>query len=279
MPGVVVATIHDLKYIAKPEFFPHLGGIKRLIMLGMMIFTVRRARQIIADSESTRQDIIHYLDVEPQKVCVVYIGVDPVYSKRPSQVMLQSVLSDYGFEQPYILFVGERRPHKNIPGLLRAFDVFLKNNILPYNLVIVGKRYANYEEPERLIEKLGLTNNVHILDYVPDEQLPSLYRSAEAFALLSYYEGFGLPVLEAMASGTPVVASCTSSLPEVVGEAGLLVDPDNPDESAHALRQVVSGGKQREECISKGKERARMFTWERCARETLSIYLKAVNSS
>lgn len=279
VPGDVIATIHDLKYISKPEFFSHLGRIKRLIMLVMMVFTVRRARHIIAVSESTRQDIIRYLHAIPQKVSVVHEGVESIYFKRPSQAMLRSVLSHYGLQQPYILFVGERRPHKNIPGLLRAFDIFLKTNELPYHLVIVGKRYADYQEPERLVERLGLTNNVHLLDYVPDEELPSLYRSAEAFALLSHYEGFGLPVLEAMASGTPVIASCTTSLPEVVGDAGLLIDPDNPVECAHALRQIVSGGKQRETCITKGKERARMFTWERCARETLSIYLKVIHRS
>ena len=277
VPGKVVATIHDLKYITKPEFFPHLGRVKRIIMLLMMTFTTRRTCHIITDSNNTRHDLIRHLHVTPENVSVVYPGVDSAYFKKSSQFMLLTVLSHYGLEQPYILFVGERRPHKNIPGLLRAFDVFLKTNELPYHLVIVGKRYADYQEPERLVERLGLTNNVHILDYVPDEELPSIYRFAEAFALLSYYEGFGLPVLEAMASGTPVVASHTTSLPEVVGDAGLLIDPDDPVECAHALRQIVSGGKQREKYITKGKERARMFTWERCARETLSIYLKVIH--
>jgi len=277
VPGPVVATIYDLKYIVQPAFFPHFGRIKRLLMLVMMAITVRRARRVIAVSESTRQDIIRYLRADPRKVAVIPGGVEDVYFHPPPGHALQEVRRRYGLEKPFILFVGERRPHKNIVGLLQAFQSFRRLGYKVHHLVIVGKHYADYQEPERIVEALSLTGLVRFLDHVPEEDLPPFYRAADAFVLLSLYEGFGLPVLEAMASGTPVVAARTTSLPEVVGDAGLLVDPRRPAEVALALSQVIPGGKQRDTYIVRGLKRARQFAWERCAEKTIALYREAVS--
>jgi glycosyltransferase involved in cell wall biosynthesis len=251
VPGAVVATIHDLK------------------------FTAGRARCVIAVSESTRADIIRYLHVRGDKIVVVPEGVDAETYRQPVPVELENLRHKYRLATPFILFIGERRLHKNITGSIRAFDLFRKMSASPFQLVIAGKPYADYQEPERLVEALGLEESVRFLNYVPESDLPALYRAAEALLMLSWYEGFGLPVLEAQAAGTPVVAAQTTSLPEVLGEAGLLVPPDQPEQAAEALRQVVSGGSLRQELIERGFEHARQFTWDRCAHETFKIYQSA----
>ena len=147
----------------------------------------------------------------------------------------------------------------------------------PYQLVIAGRSYADYREPEKIAKQFGLSDSITFLDYVAEFDLPILYQAAEAFILLSYYEGFGLPVLEAMASNTPVLAANCTALPEVVGKSGLLVDPDNPDQAAEALCQIVHGGAQREQLIALGSQHARQYTWERCAQKTMEIYREAQN--
>lgn len=276
--GRVVATIYDLKYIVQPEFFPRVAGPKRLVMLALMAFTVRRADRVITISESTRQDMIARLGAKPEKVVAIPLGVDEVYFRPVDPDLIQAVLQKYHLERPFVLFVSERRPHKNLPGVLRAFAAFQAQMNQPYHLVIAGKRYADYDEPEQWAQRVNLGKNVHFLDYVPDADLPALYHAAEAHIQLSYYEGFGLSVLEAMAAGTPVVAANATSLPEVAGQAGLLVPPDDERQVAQALRQVVAGGSLRQECITRGLERARAFTWEACARKTLNLYHQVAGS-
>lgn len=277
IPGKVVATIHDLKYIARPDFFPHTGRLKRLAMLAMMRFTTRRASQVITDSQSTRQDLIRWLSVPPQKVSVVHLGVDETHLQPVQTEQIDLLRKRYGLGEHLILFVGERRPHKNIHGLLKAFSALQAMVDQPYQLVIAGKAYADYREPEALTESLGLQDWVRFLDYLPDGDLPLLYQAAQAFCLLSYYEGFGLPVLESMAAGTPVITSDLTSLPEAAGQAGLLVPADEPEQAALALKSILPGGEKRQECISRGLEHARQFTWERCASQTLAVYHQAVS--
>jgi glycosyltransferase involved in cell wall biosynthesis len=278
VPGPVVATIHDLKYIARPDFFPTHGIAKKLLIRIMTSFTARRASRVITDSQSTRQDLIQCLKIEPGKVVSVPAGVEERYFIRPSPASLQSVRRRHHLPDSFILFVGERRPNKNIPGLIRAFKVFSRDIQRPYHLVVVGKRYSEYREPEQTVEALELNGKVHFLEHVGDDDLYCLYHTADAFVLLSFYEGFGLPALEAMASGTPAVVAQTSSLPEVIGDAGLLVEPDNPEQAAQAIKQVIPGGEHREELIAKGLERAHQFTWERCAQETIAVYREALRS-
>jgi glycosyltransferase involved in cell wall biosynthesis len=275
VPGKVIANIHDLKYIARPEFFPQTRRKKRLVMLGMMVFTVRRASRVIAVSENARQDIIRRLGALPANVRVIYHAVNDRYFSLPDPGSMEDLCQRYRLENPFILFVGERRPHKNITGLILAYNIFRRMTQRPFELVIAGKPYASYQEPERLVEQLGLNGKVRFVDYIPDEDLPLFYQRAEVFSLLSYYEGFGLPVLEAMASGTPVVCAGVTSLPEVCGQAGLLVDPTNPEQAALAIAQVITGGMHREELIMRGKTRARQFTWEKCAAQTVELYHEA----
>ncbi len=275
-PGRVVATIHDLKYIAHPEFFPQFEETKRLAMQLMIAFTCRRAQLISCDSKWTAQDLHARQGVPLNKLRVVTLGVDERFFQPATPDAIQDLRHRYHLDQPFVLFVGERRPHKNLIGLLKAFAVFKRLTSQPYQLVIAGRSYADYKEPEKITKQFGLSDAVIFLDYIAEFDLPILYQAAEAFILLSYYEGFGLPILEAMASGTPVLAADCTALPEVVGQAGILVGPDNPELAAEALRQIVCAGAQREQMISLGSERARQFTWERCAQKTLEIYREAL---
>jgi glycosyltransferase involved in cell wall biosynthesis len=271
-PGPLAATLHDLKYIARPDFFPQYGRLRRLVMLVMMRYTTRRAQRVIVVSESTRQDAIHWLGAEEARLRVIYEGVEDHFFNPLPAGQVSEVRRRYGIEAPFILFLGERRPHKNIPGLLKAFSVLTRSQPKPYRLVIAGKPYSDYREPERICAQLGLEIAVRFIDHLPDTDLPALYQSASAFALLSYYEGFGLPVLEAMASGVPVVVANTTSLPEIAGQAGMKVPPDDPLAAAEALLSVLEGGENRATCIEAGKAHARQFTWRRCAQHTLDVY-------
>jgi glycosyltransferase involved in cell wall biosynthesis len=283
--GKVVATIHDLKYILHPEFFPEVGSLKRLVIRTMTSFTARRARRVIVDSEYTGRVLAQRLGIPITKIRPIPLAVGKRYFLAAPSTSIQAVRQRFGLDDPFILFVGERRPHKNIEGALQAFAYFRRmtdqtslgakqgvHSLRPYKLVIAGKPYAGYHAPEQTAQRMGLGDAVSFIDYVPEEDLMLLYQAAEALLLLSYYEGFGLPVLEAMACGCPVVASNVTSLPEVTGEAGLLVPPSEPEQAARALSQVIAGGELRQQCIQRGLERARSFTWEACARRTLEVY-------
>jgi glycosyltransferase involved in cell wall biosynthesis len=275
--GEVVATIYDLKYLVHPEYFPRSAAIKRLLITAMMAFTLRRAKYIITTSKHTQQDLLDRFNISPGKLRAISLGVDERFFEKYSTREIEKLRHKYGFSKRIILFVGERRPHKNIEGLINAYFIMKRFGVNTHQLVIVGKRYSDYREPERLVEKLDLGSSVRFLENIPDRDLPLLYQAADVFVLLSFYEGFGLPVLEAMASNTPVVASNLTSLPEVVGDAGILVDPTNPQQVVESIQQVTIRGDKREQFITLGQQRACEFTWERCARETLALYREAIS--
>jgi glycosyltransferase involved in cell wall biosynthesis len=276
VPGRVIATIHDLKYIARPDFFPEQGRIKRLLILLLMRFTVRRSRKIIAVSQNTKIEMQRWLQVESHKVAVISEGVDEKFFSKPGPEAVADFLQRYRLAEPYILFVGERRPHKNLIGLIKAFAILRRMVARPVQLVLAGKSYAGYTAPERTAKELGLAGEVRFLDYVPEADLPLLYHACESLALLSHYEGFGLPILEAMAAGKPVVAADNSSLAEVGGPAAIYVQAEQPEMAAAALRQMLTDRAMRASCIAAGLERARQFSWERCASATLSLYHEAL---
>jgi glycosyltransferase involved in cell wall biosynthesis len=275
-PGRVVATLHDLKYLIHPDFFPRTGSLRRLVIRAMMRHTLSRAAQVITPSQSTANDLIRYLNAPAEKLRVIPLGVDESHFAMAKPESLAATRRRYGLEQPFILFVGERRPHKNLEGLLRAFDLFHRKISPAHLLVIVGKPYSDYAQPETLVKALGLEKCVRFFEDLPDSDLPSIYHAADAFILLSRYEGFGLPVIEAMACGTPVVVSNVTSLPEVAGEAGLQVSPDNPEQAAEALGRIITGGRERQQRIALGIAHARRFTWESCARQTLDVYAQSI---
>jgi len=273
--GPLVITIYDLKYIAHPFYFPHHSHGKRLIIRLMMGYSLRRAERVIVISQKTKEDIEKNFMIDASKIDVIPLGIDNTFFMRNSPDDLIDIRKRYGIIRPYFLFVGEMRPHKNIIGVINAYHHYVKHCSGEHHLVISGKRYSDYVEPEMLVETLGIKEKVHFV-HITDSDLPVVYQAADVFITLSKYEGFGLPVLEAMASGTPVVASNTTSIPEVVGAAGILVNPDDQNQVIQALSDVIPDGRRRETMIQAGLDRVKEFSWEKCAEQTLAVYRQVI---
>jgi glycosyltransferase involved in cell wall biosynthesis len=263
-----VITVHDLNFLYYPQF---LTAESRRYYSGQIKWAVRRADHILADSHSTKADLVSMLDVPPEKIGVVYLAADPTY--RPlAEEEARRVSAKYGLEPGYLLFVGTLEPRKNLPGLLQAYRLLRDAGTTDAPLVLVGGKGWLYDEIFEHVGTLYLTEHVRFLHDVPDADLPGLYSAAGVLTMPSFYEGFGLPALEAMACGTPVVASDRASLPEVVGEAGLLVNADDPEDIAGALGRVLTDESLRARMRERGLAQAARFTWDRAARETLSVY-------
>jgi len=262
-----VITIHDLTpFITSSE--AKFG--RPLIYKLLLPRTLKTADKIIADSNSTKNDLINYFNIPEEKIRVILLAADEKF--RPlSNKEIKEAKQKYSLNFPFILYVGTLEPRKNIPTLIKAFYKLKKKDIIN-KLVITGKKGWKYKEIFETIDKLNLQNDVVFTGYVSDEDLPALYNAADLFVYPSIYEGFGLPPLEAMACGTPVITSNTSSLPEVVRDAGIMVDPSDVNGLADAMHEVLTNESLRANMVKKGLEREEMFSWEKCARETLEVY-------
>lgn len=270
-----VITIHDLAFLLYPEF---LTAESRRIYNDQIEAAVRRADAIIAVSEATRQDVIEHLDAPPEKVRVVLEAADPRYRPVPP-AEVERVCAGLGLPPGYVLFVGTQEPRKNIAGLLGAYARLRAGSPDAPPLAIAGGRGWLADGLAELADSLHLGDSVRWLGHVPSEDLPALYSGAAVLCFPSFYEGFGLPPLEAMACGAPVVTSDRGSLPEVVGEAGLLVDPNDPAAIAAALERVLGDPALAADLRTRGIERASTFSWERAARETLAVYERVLGAS
>jgi glycosyltransferase involved in cell wall biosynthesis len=263
-----VVTIHDLGYIYHPE--AHTFG-QRVYHSVFTRLSARRATNIIAISHATERDLQHHYRIPADKIHVVYHGVDPRF--RPlRQRQVTQVLQRYGLEAPYLLFVSTIQPRKNVARLIEAFARacrVLGDRRL--ELVLAGRRGWLTEQIERRAGELGIADAVRFVGYVADDDLPALLNGALAYVTPSLYEGFGMTVLEAQACGTPVLASNVSALPEVVGDAGLLVDPHDVAAIANGIVQLVSDDVLRAQLRERGLHHAARWTWERTARQTLAV--------
>ncbi len=261
-----VITVHDLAYLRMPgtmtsESRRYYGGVDR---------AVREADAVIAVSQATARDLVELVDAPPEKISVVYEAAEPSLAPMPSDEAAAFVRERYGVEGPYILFVGTLEPRKNLPKLFEAFSLLRRE--FPARLVVAGGSGWLSDDIFSTVKRLALSDGVSFLGDVPPSDLRPLYCAAEVLALPSLYEGFGLPPLEAMACGTPVVVSDAGSLPEIVGDAGVIVRPDDPDDIAHGLGWVLGNQRYRELLIERGLARAATFSWERAARETVAVY-------
>ena len=253
-------TIHDLTFIKYPEYVPlivktYTERIKRCLKWTDLIITM---------AETTKEDIVHYLQVNPHKIWVI-----PLASRYSVQENLKIPNTD---EQPYILFVGTFEPRKNIKTLVLAFDYLKKKFDLPHRLVLIGKKGWGYESILKCIENSAYKKDIYHLNYLADELVAQFYQQAEVFVYPSFYEGFGLPVLEAMNLGTPVITSNVSSLPEVVDSAAITINPQDFIELAEAIFKVLSNDDLRKQLILDGRARAQKFSWEKTAQQTLEAY-------
>ncbi|HST05167.1 MAG TPA: glycosyltransferase family 1 protein [Chloroflexia bacterium] len=263
-----VVTLHDMTLFVTPRFHHW----KKLVLDRTLIpLVARRAQAIVTVSHSAGDDIVRYLGVPSSKVHVIMNAVSPVFHTVTDKPQLEAVRARYGLGGPYILYVGTIEPRKNLARLIRAFRA-LKKRGLPHKLVLVGQSGWHSASIYAEVEKHNLASDVIFTGYVPFEDLPALYSGASAMAFPSLYEGFGMPVLEAMSCGTPVVTSHTSALAEVADGAALLVDPLSGAQIAGALYRVCTDGDLARDLSVKGRARATQFTWENAARATLDVY-------
>jgi glycosyltransferase involved in cell wall biosynthesis len=274
-PGTrMVLTVHDLTFERDPDSAP--PQLRRFLRR-VVPQSVWRATHIVADSQATARDLAELYAVPAEKITVIYSGVDDRFTPAEPQHTPgdAAVRVRYGIgTAPFIISVGTMQRRKNHLTLVRAFAQLLTRRGLPNDvrLVIAGGKGWLYDDVLTEVEKLGLTERVRFIGFVDDDDLPGLYRAAAVLAFPSLYEGFGIPPLEAMACGTPVVTSNVSSLPEVVGEAGLMVAPLDVEGLATALHCALSDDAWRQQAVRHGIERARQFTWQRAAQQLLAVY-------
>jgi len=263
-----IITVHDLNFLHYPQF---LTAESRRYYNGQIERAVQQADHILADSEATKADLVKMLGVPPKKITVHMLGVDEQFKPLPPET-LAHYRQQLNLPDSYFLFVGTFEPRKNILGLLESYRLLREKMPDAPALVLAGNRGWLFEETMAKIDQMNLGGNIHWLENVSQEALPALYNMASALVTPSFYEGFGFPALEAMACGTVPIVSNRSSLPEVVGDVGLQVDPENPATLTDALEYVLTNLTWRETMSQAGLARAATFTWERTARIALSVY-------
>ena len=268
-----VITLYDLTFLRYPQYVDRVVAnyaprVKQCLQWTDLVITI---------SESTKQDAINYLGISPEKIHVTPLASRyyPNYLSLERQQELQQSCT-YDFSCPYILFVSNIEPRKNITTLITAFNYLKQKFKIEHNLVLIGKKGWRYQPIFQAIAESPYQKNIYHLDYLSDDLVALFYALAELFVYPSHYEGFGLPVLEAMNLGTPVIAANSSSLPEVVADAGLLINPDEPIALAEAILQVLSSSQLQQDLIIKGQKRAAEFSWEKTAQETLIAYSKII---
>lgn len=263
-----VLTIFDLTFAKYPQYTDRVAGYYNV--------QVRKCLQwtdlVLTISESSKQDIIEYLQFDPNRIWVTPLAsryTDQTFRSLQTTFLHHPLLDN---DSPYLLFVSTIEPRKNITALIAAFNHLKTRHKIPHNLFLVGKKGWKYEPVFTAIAESPWRDNIYHLDYLSDQVLPYFYQQADVFVYPSHYEGFGLPVLEAMTLGAPVVTSNTSSLPEVVGDAALLVSPEDSIQLADAILNVICDRQLRSDLIAKGKNQAAQFSWQRTAELTLEAY-------
>ena len=281
-----VVTIHDLSYLHYPQMFKKDDLLQ---LTSWSKYSILNSAHVLAPSKSTKEDIIKNYNVPASKITVTYEGYDDSSFKPQSKSKVQGLKSKYKINGDYIIFVGTLQPRKNLERLIEAFAKLIGNWKLParrslgeageignYQLVIVGRKGWLYEPIFEKVEQLKLEDKVVFTDFVPDEQLPTLVSGAKVYVLPSLWEGFGIPVVEAQACEVPVVVSNTSSLPEIVGESGILVDPEDIDSIAGGIKKALDPSAAKD-LIKKGLENTKRFSWQNCAKETLEVLKRAAS--
>jgi glycosyltransferase involved in cell wall biosynthesis len=264
-----VLTIHDLSFRLVPEAAD--AGLRRYLER-VVPRSARRADLVLADSQATQRDITVHLGVPAAKTAVLYSGVGPEFQPVGDAARLAAVRQRYALPARFVLSLGTLQPRKNYRRLIQAYAGLQRDGNPDWDLVIAGRPGWLYADLAEDVQRLGVSNRVHFLTNAGDADLPALYSLAEVFILVSLYEGFGLPALEAMACGTPIIVSNVSSLPEVAGDAGIQVDPLNVPAIASALTALTTDADRRSELRARGLRQAATFTWERAAQQLADHY-------
>lgn len=265
----LVFTMHCISSLVHPEFYRPATAIRLnwLLKKGMA-----RARHIMCVSETTRSHLMERYGIPAERMSVAYNGVSPGMRQVPADEARARAAEILGTPEPYFLYLGKLQAHKNIERLVRAYHLYRQSTPSPARLVIAGRAAGNAVDPMEVARRLGIEDSVIRPGYVPSSGLPALYSAARAFVFPSLWEGFGIPLLEAMCCGTPVISSNATCLPEIAGGAALLVDPLSVEAIAEAMSSVDGSEVTRNTLIRAGFSRAREFTWERCAAATVEAY-------
>jgi glycosyltransferase involved in cell wall biosynthesis len=271
-----IVTIHDCIHLLFPEYLPsRMAWNYARFMLGSAI---RRSALVLTVSEASRRDILRfYPETDPERIQVIPNAIDEALIEDPGQEEMERVRERYQIRGRFVLYAGNIKPHKNLDRLIAAFGlVKQRGELADLKLLIIGDEVNRYGSLRRAVEAAGVRQDVRFFGFVPDRTLAALYRLASVFAFPSLYEGFGLPPLEAMACGTPVVTSNISSLPEVVGDAAVLVNPERVEDIADGIARVLEDSRLREELVHRGRVRAQSFSWERSVEAIHATYLRAL---
>lgn len=276
-PVPIVVSVHDISFLEHPEYFPWA----RVAQLRLTVRrTIERAVKVITPSEFSRRAIADAYGLDSSRIAAVPLGISPIFRPIARATAAAIVRSRFGIDAPYVLTVGDLQPRKNQIGLIHAFeDLLTANTQLPHKLVVVGKRTWFSDQILETARRSRVASRIVFTDFVTDDELLQLYNASDLMAFPSFYEGFGLPILEAMACGRAVVCSNTSAMPEVANAAALLFDPASREETVRAMRDVLLDAELRVRMERLGLQRASQFTWERTARRTLEIYYDVAKTS
>lgn len=272
----LVVTVHDLiHWIYRKDFFTPLQAFYAKTLFKRVS---READHIIAVSKRTKQDLINHFEADPGKVTVIYEGVENQFTQFASFDELEKTLRSFKVPSQYFLYVGSLKPHKNVMFLVDLFRGMKESGKIKSDLVVVGRKDSRYAPEHESLRNLRSGGGIHYIPEIPHQNLAHLYQGALALVHPSFYEGFGLTLLEAMASGTPVISSNAASLPEVAGDAAILFDPRNQGELFTALQQIEKDESLRRILRERGFSQLKKFSWEETARQTLAVYQKVLNS-
>ena len=269
--GKVILNIYDLVF---EKYVETMESKNRESFKRSFYKSVKRADQIITISESSKNELVEILKVPENKIHIVQPGIDFQKFNTKNSEVTKNVILKYSLPEDYILYLGTLEPRKNISSIIRAYGSLRNNNKITEKLVIAGKKGWLFSEIFDLIKSLDLGNEVILTDYVDESDKPAIYQNAKLFVFPSLYEGFGMPILEAMAAGIPVITSNTSAMPEVAGDAAILVNPLSIEEMSEAMLEVMNNDKLSNELISKGFDRCKKFTWSNSANKLVEIYKK-----
>jgi glycosyltransferase involved in cell wall biosynthesis len=269
-----VVTIHDCIHLMFPQYLP--GRLAHVYARGSMWSAVHRSDRILTVSEASKRDILRFFKINPDKVEVIYNAIDERFLAPPDDERMDQVRQRYQLDHPFLLYVGNIKPHKNLERLIDAFGRARADGAGDLRLLIIGDEISKYPALRQAVHRHRLDKYVRFLGFQPYDTLAAFYRLARAFAFPSLYEGFGLPPLEAMACGTPVVTSNVSSLPEIAGDAAILVDPYDPASIAAGITRAVSDEPLRRQLIERGLARARAFSWRQSVASIHRIYMEVL---
>jgi glycosyltransferase involved in cell wall biosynthesis len=269
-PCKSIVTIHDCIHLRFPQYLPN--RLAYAYARTSLWVATHRSNRVLTVSEASKRDILRYFSVPPSKIDVIHNAIDERFGETPTEEEVARVRERYQLEDRFVLYAGNIKPHKNLERLIEAFHTLRKGPFEEVKLLIIGDEISKYATLRRAVHKYKLHKHVRFFGFVPDKTLAILYRLAGVFVFPSLYEGFGLPPLEAMASGTPVITSNVSSLPEVVGDAAFLIDPYEADAIADAMRRVLSEPALRADLRARGLRRVREFSWERSVARVREIY-------